>query len=57
MSDANIAALIGSLLIILQLIVARWLDYRYPKGWVSKKTLENSVKIDEEEESEEDDHE
>ena len=46
MSDATLAAISGSLIILAQIVVIRILDYYMPKGRISKKALKNSVSID-----------
>lgn len=60
MSDATIAAISGSLIVLAQLIVIRILDYYMPKGRMSRKALRNSVAIEDAENQEsngEDSHE
>jgi hypothetical protein len=61
-SDANIAVLAGSLLVLVQLIVVRVLDYYFPKGRMSRRAFENSVQYElnkerEKNNTEEDSHE
>jgi hypothetical protein len=42
-SDANIAAIAGGILVILQLVIVRILDYYFPKGRISRRAYKNTV--------------
>ena len=46
MSDATIAVIAGGVLVVLQLVVVRIMDYYFPKGWVSRRVLERSVEVE-----------
>lgn len=48
-SDASFAAIAGGLLILLQVVVVRILDFYFPKGRMSKRAEKYSVDIPDEE--------
>ena len=57
MSDATIAAIAGGILVVLQIVVVRIMDWYFPKGRMSKSAAVNSVDTDDDECAGEGDHE
>lgn len=49
MSDQGVAALVGLAVVI----VLRLLDYFFPKGYVNRRFLEHSIKVEEDDDDEE----
>lgn len=43
MSDATIAMIAGSVLVMIQLVVVRVMDWYFPRGRMSKRVAEQSV--------------
>jgi hypothetical protein len=44
-NDATLAAVAGGVLVVLQLIVVRVMDWYFPKGRMSRRAAQNSVEV------------